>query len=144
MDKNLLKKEFFTHSGKIFSNLAIAGTVVSLFSVLFTVLGALFVLCYYLFAFIIALATLFTVLINNPNWFSIISFDNFGAYSNFMLSYVAPPAVAVALACSILSIVFLCLGDKAKVKGRIIFSSVVLGLTLILLVALLIQLGGSR
>ena len=136
-----LKSIYLGHFGVIFSNIAIVGLIVgvmallssilvvlgSAFSVLFLVLGIM-VTCGAIFAIIPNYLSLFSKATKILEWFPIKQFVTAS-------TYILPISMALCIA----SIVLLCFDKQKNHKGRIIFSSIVLGLLIAAFVAILIK-----
>lgn len=138
MTDKLLKKQFFSHTGTIFSNIAIGAAVFTLAIVLSGIISAILIFFWYLFLILATLFTLFIILIYYPNLFSSVSFDGLNSFINVAITTVAPVSAGISLLFSAVSVIFLAMGEPKRSQGRIIFSSVLIGVSAILFITLLV------
>lgn len=139
MDKNELRLMHFTHLGVIFSNISIVGLIFLLSGIF----GAFLVGLFYLLLIFLVLATFFLILI----------FEGFrrlfslGGEILVPLTNIAVSVSAVVgpltILTSVLAIVFLSFNKKDLHKSRIVFSSVLLALSVIGTVMFFALKGGS-
>ena len=126
-----------THIGKILSDISIFGIVLSLVSVFGFVFVAIYYAFYYLFLILTIAVTLGIV-------FVIPGYTDLWAYDQVVVDIASAIASAgiiiapLAVATSVLSLVFLLLDKKNLSLGRIIFSIVLIVITVVILIAGLI------
>lgn len=136
-----LKSIYLGHFGVIFSNIAIVGLIVgvmTLLSSILVVLGSAFSVLFLVMGILVTLGAIFAIV---PNYLSL-----FGKATKILdwfpikqfvtaSTYILPISMALCIA----SIVLLCFDKQKNHKGRIIFSSIVLGLLIAAFVAILIK-----
>ena len=151
-NKKVIQSLHFGHLGKIAFNLSIVSLAISLATILTFLLTALIAMVgvlVVLFAVIIIIFTLGLILTVPNYWDGAMSILNFTSSSaekialfGEKLASTWPIIVPLGILMSILSIVFLSLDKTRKHKARIIFSSIILAITVIVLILLIIGIGG--
>lgn len=136
-----LASMYLGHFGTIFSNISIVGLIVgvmALLSSIMVVLGSAFSVMFLVLAIIMTCGAVFVII---PNYLSLFSkatkiLEWFPVEKLATAStYILPISMVLCAA----SIVLLCFDKHKNHKGRIIFSSIVLGLLLAAFVAILIK-----
>ena len=129
--QNTFKRElgcFSLRLGKIFFNLSIFFLVLCICGILSLISTVVMIV----FGIVVTLATLGTVFVIMPNfWSNLISGINIaGNVSEFLMSnfYIF---ASIAVACSILSIIISALDKQNKHKGKIVIASIVLAVTIV-------------
>lgn len=136
---------YLSHFGVIFSNISIVGLIVgcmaALSSIMVVFCSALTVLILVM-GIMVSLGTVFVII---PNYCSL-----FGRATKVLewfpvakLFNAALYIIPISMALSVVSIVMLAFDKQKKHIGRIVFSSIVLGLLLIVFIALLVK-GGVQ
>lgn len=125
---------YLTRLGIILSNISIASAVISVLILLAGILQILF----YLVLILIAMVTLFTVFLN-PEYRKMFSGQN--QLTDFITSamQVLPFTAGASLICAIASIVLLVFDKHERHTGRIIWSGIVIGLLVIVIIAALLS-----
>lgn len=138
--KKELSQMYISHTGIILSNLSIVAFCVSLAALFAGFFTALFTTFYIILWFVILIFSVGTVFVIIPNYFSYLTKSS-EFLNNFRFDVfinIVKYALPVFIATSILSIVLLSLDKHRNHKGRIIFSSVVLGLLVVMFLILII------
>jgi len=133
--KSELLRMHLTHLGKIFSNISIFALILSL--------GSIFSII--LYTLIIMIASIGWILLIPITLGLVLLTPNYGSFFNSNLFKVAPtiPAnlifiiLGVGIAFSLVSIILLAFDKHSNHKGRIIFSSIVLISTLLILIGII-------
>lgn len=142
------------HFGKIFSNLSIFFTILSLASVLTLIMTLVLfllggaVLLILLMVIVVTLGIIFVII---PNYWGIITTvanaltSSSGYISKFgeLVVKIWPVITPLAIVFAGISILFLCFDKTQNHTIRIVFSSVVLVIAIIILVALIVLLSGG-
>ena len=135
---------YTAHFGKIASNLTILGLSLMIAILLGTIISMMFSVLMFFLAIAIILATLGLIFLSKPHflrdWFS--NTDGTLAFAGECWK-VFPYIWAVTLTMSIVSLVTLCLQKEERTTGRIVFSSVMIGLSVILGIIYLVS-GGNN
>ena len=126
---------YSVHLGKIFSNLSIVFVVISLASLVTVIATGLM----FLFGLILIIISLGTVFIYIPNYFDMLlsGTEFMGGVAGF-LNQFWPVLTPLAIVLAGVSIVLLAMDKHERHTGRIVLSSIIVGiavLTLILLIA---------
>ena len=137
MTEKAYRKLFFSRIGTIFSNLAIVSAVIALAAIFASVVYGLFIAFAYLFLILLVLLTLFLILAAHPDLFESVRSEFASETISFLINYVAPPAAFAALVASVLSVVFLFLGEPKKHVGRIVISFIFIAISLFFVVLVL-------
>ncbi|MBQ9485323.1 MAG: hypothetical protein IJU83_00635 [Clostridia bacterium] len=143
MYEEIYKKALFNRLGGITFRIAIFALIVAALTMLSGVLYGLYAFTMVILILITILITLFIILIYFPNIFDLINADKAADILNFLQSKVTPPALAVAVVASILSVIFLTLG-KSKSKGKRAFATIVAIIGVIIAVIYFTSDGGAR
>ena len=136
---------YLGHFGVIFSNIGLVGLIVGVMALLSSVLvaiGSMIAVLFLVMGILVTLGAIFAIV---PDYLSLFGkatkiLDWFPTEQLVTASFYIIP---ISMALSIASIVLLAFDKQKKHTGRIIFSSIVLGLLLVVLVALLIS-GGAK
>ncbi len=124
---------YSNHFGKIMSNLSIFGVVLMAIILLGSVLAFSFYAFALFLAFALVIFSLGLVFAMSPNLIhDMISFNDSIPKITAVCFKAFPYIFGVTVMASILSLVFLCIEKHNRSTSRIVFASVVLGLTLIL------------
>lgn len=132
---------YLAHFTKILSNYSILGTVL----MLLILLGTVFFALYYIFAFVasvlLIVCTLGLVFISNPKIFGDIFNASVGMEKLLRYSHSAFPYIfGITMVVSIISLILLCVQKENRSVPRIVFSSCIIAISLI--VGLIYLLGG--
>lgn len=135
---------YTAHFGKIASNMTILGLSLMIAILLGAILSMMFSVIMFFLSMLVVLATLGLIFIVRPHfikdWFSstdstlVIAGECWKAF---------PYIWAVTLAMSIVSLVTLCLQKEERSTGRIVFSSIMIGLSVVLGIIYLVS-GGNN
>lgn len=136
---------YLSHFGVIFSNIGLVGLIVGVMALLSSVLvaiGSMIAVLFLVMGILVTLGAIFAIV---PNYLSLFKkatkiLDWFPTEQLVTASFYIIP---ISMALSIASIVLLAFDKQKKHTGRIVFSSIVLGLLLVVLVALIIS-GGAK
>lgn len=124
---------YSNHFGKIMSNLSIFGVVLMALILLSSVVFIFFYMFSLFLAFSIIVATFGTIFIAYPNFIQKMVGMNGSANVITLACYKAFPYIfGVTLATAIVSLVFLCIDKERRSVPRIVFSGVVIGLTIVI------------
>lgn len=140
---NKYGKIYASHLGTILSNYSILGSIFMLLVVLGSFLSGLYFLLAFVFAFVLVAITFGLIFVSNPeiitNLFK--TGDNLTQILN-ICAKAFPYVFGITLGASIISLILLCLNKEKRSTKRIVFSSIILGLVLIL--GLIFFLGGVK
>lgn len=129
------------HFGKIMSNLSIFGVALMAMILLSSVVYIFFFMFSLFLAFAIIVATFGTIFIAYPDFIQKMVNMNGSANAITLACYKAFPYIfGVTLITAIVSLVFLCIDKERRSVPRIVFSSVIIGL--IIIIGLIYLLGG--
>lgn len=136
---------YLGHFGVIFSNIGLVGLIVGVMALLSSVLvaiGSMIAVLFLVMGILVTVGAIFAIV---PDYLSLFgkatkSLDWFPTEQLVTASFYIIP---ISMALSIASIVLLAFDKQKKYTGRIVFSSIVLGLLLVVLVALIIS-GGVK
>ena len=126
------------HFGKIMSNYSIVG----LSFIILILLGSLISTVYFLFAaflaIIIIIASCGTIFVISPTFLPGL-FSGGEMFLDIMANCIkaVPYVVIVNIVSSILGLIFICISKQPKTKGRIIFTSIILAINIIIGIVLL-------
>ena len=135
---------YTAHFGKIASNVTIFGLSIMIAILLGTILSMMFSVLMIFLAFIIVITSLGIIFLAQPNFF-----DNLFSGTDVAIAFAGkclqafPYIWAVTFAMSITSLVTLCLQKEERSTGRIVFSSIMVGLSVILGIIYLVS-GGAK
>lgn len=135
----VLSSMYTTRLGIILSNVAVICVLFCLSSIVSVVISWLFLAL----GMVLILATLGIVLLVIPGyWNSLMASGNIVANVTNFLMQAWPYISITGIACSVASIVLLALDRNQRHIGRIVFSSIVIGLIVIIMIILAVE--GSR
>ena len=141
--KNNYANIYTAHFGKIASNLTIFGICLMIAILLGTVLSMMFSVLMFFLSFLLIVSTLGLVLLSNPgivkDWFSNSGMLAFAGECLKAFPYIWGATFAV----SVISLITLCLQKAERTTGRIVFSSIMVGLSIILGIVYLVS-GGAN
>lgn len=145
MPKTIYRKLVFNHLGTVYSNISITATIITVFMLLSSILTALLAVAYFLIALVLVVGTLGIMLLLQPKIFEPIAGDTVANIVNFAMGTIAPVSTVVALVSAVLAVLFLCLGEPKKHKGRLVFSCIVSAVALLLTVVVVAsKIGGTN
>lgn len=130
----LNRKMLFSHLGEVYFRISITALVVAIVSLLAGIMAVFITLILFLFILLIVIGTFGLVFLANPNIFSIANFEKAGEIANFAVSKIAPVSSVVTLAAALLCLAFGLLGEPKKHKGKLIFSGIIIGAAVFLIV----------
>lgn len=123
---------YINHLRTILANYSIIGLSFLIFVAFGTILASLYYFMAFLLAFIIIVCTLGLIFLKSPETIS----GLFGVGDNITLileicSKAFPYVFGITLASSVTSLVLLCVNKEKRSTSRIVFASIIIGLTLI-------------
>ena len=135
---------YTAHFGKIASNMTILGLSLMIAILLGTILSMMFSVLMFFLAIAIIVATLGLIFLSKPNFLKNWLSNTDGTLAFAGECWKAFPYIwAVTLAMSIVSLVTLCLQKEERTTGRIVFSSIMIGLSVVLGIIYLVS-GGNN
>ena len=141
--KNNYANIYTAHFGKIASNLTIFGICLMIAILLGTILSMMFSVLMFFLSFILIISTLGLIILTNPgilkDWFSNSSMLAFAGECLKAFPYIWGATFAM----SIISLITLCAQKAERTTGRIVFSSIMVGLSIILGIIYLVS-GGAN
>ena len=133
---------YVSHLGKIMSNYSLLGVCLMLIILLATALSAFYYCLAFIIAFLAVIFTLGIVLYSNPEFIPSLfnAGDNMVAITTKACG-AFPYLFGITFATSLVSLILLCTQKENKSVTRIVFSSIILALTVIF--GLIFFLGGA-
>lgn len=135
----VLTSMYTTRLGIILSNVAVICVLFCLSSIVSVVISCIL----WMFGVVLILMTLGLILVAIPGYWNALvsSSDVIGKVSNFLIQ--AWPIISVTgIVCSVASIVLLALDRNQRHIGRIVFSSIIIGMIVLIMIILAVE--GSR
>lgn len=121
------------HLGTILSNYSIIGFSFILLVIFGTFLSGLYTLLAFIFSFIIVVVTFGLIFVSNPELLSkLFSASDDFAFILKLCAKAFPYVFGITLASSIIALILLCINKEKRSVSRIVFASIITGLTLIL------------
>lgn len=128
-----LSAMYLVHLGLIFSNLAIVCVIIGFISFV----SILLQIAVFIVLLLGLLCTLGLILVYVPNYMQLFqSSTEFLASVTEIVVKIAPYILIVGIACSVISIILLALDKYNSHMGRIVFSAIILVVTIIVLICL--------
>lgn len=123
---------YCNHFGKIMFNYTILGLSIMVVILLGTILSAMYFIISFFLGLLIIIASLGTIFVISPNYISNL-LQGGESFIGFITSlYVAFPYIfGITCAASLVSLILECVQKNGRSKGRIITSSIIFALTLI-------------
>ncbi len=137
--KSEISKMYVSHLGIILSNISIVTLILGVSSLFITIFAAIFTGLWLIFWFVGIIFTVGTIFVMIPNYSSYLTkASDFLANIPFdTLMQIMKYTLPIGIVASIASIILLSLDKKNNHKGRIIFSSIVLALLVIVFVIII-------
>lgn len=134
---------YANHLGKILSNYSIVGLSLMILVVLSSFLSALYFILAFIISFIVVVVTFGLIFVSNPEFIS----NLFGKSEDIerilkIFANAFPYLFGITVATSLVSLILLCLNKEKRSTSKIVFSSLVLALTLIF--GIIFLLGGVK
>lgn len=121
--------------GVILSNYAILGLIIMCSTFMFFILYA----CFYIVLIFLTIATLGLIYVIAPGFSSLWNVgDNFEGILNF-INTTLPFVIPATLICAVASLVLLCLNKENRSIPRIVFASILIGLTVIFGIGIIVS-----
>lgn len=136
--KNNYNNLYKLHFGKIMSNYSIVGLSFIILILLGSLISALYMVFAAFLAIIIIIASGGLIFIVNPTFLPGL-FSGGEIFLNIMANCIkaVPYVIVVNIVSSILGLIFICFSKQPKTKGRIIFTSIILAISIIIGIVLL-------